>query len=180
MTSPDKKHDPGNWNCLHNPDDNNGKFVPCSCPTPSEEKCQACIGGLHAKFTVLADFPTLCEKHKAQIDEHLVGIVTPTPSAQEGWKEDFAKHLGEYEHHHKLHSESFYEWAVKFIRRTIETAIKEERERVAGEVEKMKVLHQEFENNVGKLHCDPVTEICEITAHNQALTDVLSIINTSR
>ena len=65
-----------------------------------------------------------------------------------------------------------------FIRTAIETAIKEERERIAEVVEKMKVQHQEFENNVGRLHCDPVTEICEITAHNLALSDVLSIINS--
>ena len=44
----------------------------------------------------------------------------------------------------------------------------------------MKVLHQKFENNTGKLHCDPVTEICEITAYNSACDYILTRLTAQR
>ena len=58
------------------------------------------------------------------------------------------------------------------LRNHLDTSIKD----IGG----MKVLHQEFENNTGKLHCDPVTEICEITAYNSALADIITRLEAQR
>lgn len=55
-----------------------------SCEKCGEQKeeCPACNGDIHAKFTVIADFPLLCKKHKTQIDGHISKILS-TPEQKE-------------------------------------------------------------------------------------------------
>ncbi len=99
---------------------------------------------------------------------------------REEWEEEFAKHLGEYENHHRLHGESFYEWAIKFIHRINEAQRTADLEALREAWPKSPELYPCRPDDIPKERYECYAEQCDRCSfaggQRKALSDTLSLI----